>query len=180
MDSYTLALDPLTGKYLTLYLYTDVKNTPEIRKKILTGELSCCILKATVVVDPFQVVVAANKAVMREHAGELVTRSLFTEILYAISSSTNISLSLTKYGIHDNDKNILIALIHNKDEQELLAEKILCNIQGQLTSITKLNEFTDIKLVRKMYKIDDDELKVSSLIDSIVSRIGGDYIISLK
>lgn len=180
MDTYTQQLDPITGKYLTLYLYTDVENTPDLLKKILTGELLCCILKTTLIIDPFQVVVAANKAVLREREKKLITKSLFTEILYSISSSTNISLSLTKFGIHDNDKNILVALIHNEDDKEFLAEQILCHIKGKLTPIEQLSNFNDIVLIKKIYKINEDELKVSSLSDSIVSRIGGDYPVSLK
>lgn len=180
MEPYTLELDKSTGKYLTLYLYQDVKNMPEIRKKILASELHCCVLKAALVVDPFQVAVAANKAVLKEKAGTLVTKSLFTEILFAISSSTNISLSLIKFGVNDNDKDILIGLIHHKNDRDSIAENILCHIDGQMTPISQLDQITDVKLLKKIYKIEDEELKVSSLTDSIVSRIGGDYPVSLK
>lgn len=177
---YTLQLDPRTGKYLTLHLFTNVTNTPEIKKKILSGKLQCCILKSTMIVDPFQVVVAANKAVLRMHSNSLITRSVFTEVLYAISSSTNISQSLIKFGIDDRDKNILVALLHDKNDKESLEGEILGQIEGEKTAISRMKEFADVKLVRKTYKIDDDELKVSTIEDSIVSRIGGDYPISLK
>ncbi|XP_053593639.1 EKC/KEOPS complex subunit Tprkb-like isoform X2 [Microplitis demolitor] len=180
METYTLELDPSTQKYLTLYLYKDVKNMPDIRKKILSGELECCVLKAALVADSFQVAVAANKAVLREKAGTLVTKSLFTEIIFAMSSSSNISLSLTKFGVNDNDRDILVALIHHENDRESVAEKILRFVDGQKTPISQLDKVTDVKLVRKIYKIEDEELKVSSLVDSIVSRIGGDYPVSLK
>lgn len=179
-ESYTLKLDPRSEKYLTMYLLTDIKNMINIRKKILSGELNCCILKASMIVDPFQVVVAVNKAVLREKFNCLITKSLSTEILYCISSSTNISLSLAKFGIHDNDKNIILAIIHDENNKNQLTKEILPQIDGKITSISELKKYSDVKLIRKTYKIDNNELKVSSLEDSIVSRIGADYPVSLK
>ncbi|XP_011302524.1 EKC/KEOPS complex subunit TPRKB-like [Fopius arisanus] len=180
MEGYTLQLDPRTGKYLTLHLFTNIENSKEIRKKLQSGKLQCCVLKASMIVDPFQVVVAANKAVLRQHSGCMITRGVFTEILYAISSSTNISQSLLRFGIGDRDKNILVALLHEENEKAQLEEEILGEITGDRTLISRLGEFVDVELVKKTYKIVEEELKVSSLEDSIVSRIGSDYSVSLK
>lgn len=180
MEPYTLELDPRSGKLISLYLLTDIKNTIELRKKILSGELKCCILKASMIVDPFQVVVGVNKAVLRQLNNKLITRSLFTEILYCISSSTNISQSLAKFGINDNDKNIIVAIVHSKNEHDEFEDNIRPQIDGQLTPMSQLKNYSDIELIKKTYKIDKEELKVSSLADSIVSRIGADYQISLK
>ncbi|XP_015125715.1 EKC/KEOPS complex subunit Tprkb [Diachasma alloeum] len=180
MEGYTLQLDPRTGKYLTLHLFTNVENTREIKKRIQAGKLQCCILKASMIVEPFQVVVAANKAVLRMNSGSMITRGVFTEILYAISSSTNISQSLMRFGIDDKDRNIVVAFIHGEDGREELEGEVLGQIEGERTPISRLREFADVGLVRKTYKIDEEELKVSSLEDSIVSRIGGDYPVSLK
>ncbi|XP_063980865.1 EKC/KEOPS complex subunit TPRKB-like [Diachasmimorpha longicaudata] len=180
MEGYTLQLDPRTDKYLTLHLFTNVKNANEIKQKVQTGKLQCCILKASMIVDSFQVVVAANKAVLRMHSGSMITRGVFTEILYAISSSTNISQSLMRFGIDGRDRNIVVALLHGENEGEELENEVLGQIDGERTPIARLREFADVGLIRKTYKIDEEELKVSSLQDSIVSRIGGDYPVSLK
>lgn len=171
MDEYTLQLDGETGKHISLYLFINVQNTSDIRKKILNGNLRCCILKAALIIDSFQVVVAANKAVVSEKFGRLTTRTLFTEILYNLSLSKNITQSLLKFGIDDKEEKILVVSIHNADEGKLIAKDILENIDGERISISKLKELTDIDLVKRIYKIDDTELEIFSLVDSVVSRI---------
>jgi len=151
MEVFTIPLDGLTGKFMSLYLFTDVKNTSEIRKKVMTGELQCCVVKASLVVDSFHVAVAANKAALREHYGRLTTKSLFTEILYAMSSSSNISLSLAKFGIHDDDKNIVVATIHTEDGASL-DDRILKQIDGEAIAVSRIGELGDEKLIKKRTK----------------------------
>ena len=159
---------------------TDVANTPDIRKKLMSGELKCCVIKAALVVDPLQIGVAANKATLREKNSRLTTKSIYTEILYVMSSSSNISQSLAKFGIHDKIKDIIVVLIHGDDDKEVMENDILRLIDGVKTPISRIGEFTDVDLVKKMYKIDDEELKVSSLLDSVVSRVASDCFVSMK
>lgn len=180
MENYTTPLDNLTGKFMSLYLFADVENTPEIRKKLLSGAIECCVVKASMVVDPFQISVAANKAALRQHRCQLTTRSVFTEILYVMSSSSNISLSLSKFGIHDSDTNIIFVSIHDESDNENLEREITELVKGRPLPLSKLRDFMDEPLVKKTYKIDDEELGVSSLLYSVCSRIGSDYSVSLK
>ncbi|XP_043280787.1 EKC/KEOPS complex subunit TPRKB-like [Venturia canescens] len=175
MDCYTLPLDGTTEKLLSLYLYTNVCNTKEIRESLMSGKLSCCVIKASLVVDPFQVAIAANKAALREKRSKLTTKSIFTEILYAMSTSSKITDSLVKFGIHDNDKNIVVVMIHRPNEKEKLEEEVLKRINGDRIPISRLNEFTDEPKVKKLYNVEQDELAVSSLLDSVISRISCDF-----
>lgn len=140
----------------------------------MSGKLPCCVIKASLVVDPLQVAVAANKAALREKRSKLLTKSIFTEILYAMSTSSKITDSLLKFGIHDNDKNILIALVHRADEKEKLEKEVLPQISGDKIPISRINEFTDESRVKKIYNVEKDELSVSSLLYSVISRISCD------
>ncbi|XP_001606178.1 EKC/KEOPS complex subunit Tprkb [Nasonia vitripennis] len=170
-ESFTLQLDEVTEKYLTIYLYKDVQNIEEIHKKIISKELPCCIVKANLVLDPFQLVIAANKAALNEKYKQMVTRSLFTEVIYCLSTSKNISQSLTTFGISDDTTNILVILIHKAEGKEIQEKLVFDSISGERIPISKLSQFTDVNLIKSTYKIDKDESKVSSLLDSIVSRI---------
>ncbi|CAK9818480.1 EKC/KEOPS complex subunit TPRKB [Anthophora plagiata] len=181
MDDYTLSLDPETEMFCTLYLFKDVQNSDEIRKKIMNGELCCSIIKASLVVDPLQLIVAANKAVISAKINQLTTKSLYTEVLFNLSMSKNIVRTLTEFGIDDNDKNILIVLIYkNNDEKESVSEVLTDTIKGERISVSRLSEFTDFELIKKIYKIEKDELNISSLTNSIVSRISCKDFILLK
>ncbi|XP_050310882.1 EKC/KEOPS complex subunit TPRKB-like [Anthonomus grandis grandis] len=167
MTSYSEPLDPITKTRIKMRLYQNVENTPELRKKILGGELRCCIVKPELVYDPLQVTVAANKALTNK---KQTTKSVFTEILFNLSPSTNISQSLLKFGINDQDKNLLVVTLEKEGEARL-SEEVFSAIQGSPLDILHLGCLSDVGAIRKLYKITDKEHESVNLIDSVVSRI---------
>lgn len=171
MDNCRVELDRETGLYCSLYLFTDVTNITEIREKVVSGKLRCCVVKASLIIDPFQTVVAANKVALNAKQNRLITKTMYTEILFYLSISKKISRALTEFGIDDSDKNILVILIHELDEEQCMSEEVLGSIEGERVPISRMQEFADMNLVIKTYKIDKDELRVSSLLNAIVSRI---------
>ncbi|XP_066600197.1 EKC/KEOPS complex subunit TPRKB-like [Prorops nasuta] len=180
MSEFCVKLDDETELYLTLRLYTSVENTNEIRKNILSGELPCCMLKAGLIFEPFQIVVAANKAALNKKNNQLTTKTVYTELLFCLSTSKNISQSLIEFGIDDKEEIIIAAIIHKEKEDKPILELINDNVKGKEVPIQRLSEYSDCKRIRKTYKIDEAELKVSNFIDSIVSRISIKDFASLK
>lgn len=171
MDDYSVELDQETGLHCTLHLFTDVANTSEIREKLVAGKLCCCVARVSLITDAFQTVVAANKAALSAKRNQLITKTMYTEVLFYLSVSKNISRSLTEFGINNSDRNILVILIHKLGEERAMLKEILESVEGKKIPIPRLQEFTDVNLVKKTYKIDEDELRVSSLTDAIISRI---------
>lgn len=180
MDDYTISLDPETEMVCTLYLFKDVQNSNELHKKVMDNKLSCCIIKAALIVDPFQVIVAANKAAISAKMTQLTTKTLYTEVLFNLSISKNISRSLAEFGVSDNDKNILIAIIHKECDGYSMSEILMNNIKGERVLISSLPQFTDFDLVKKTYRIDENELNISTLANSVISRISCKDFILLK
>ncbi|CAG9768929.1 unnamed protein product [Ceutorhynchus assimilis] len=162
---YSVNLDPTTQTSLKMQLFNNVTNTAELRSKIMTGELKCCIVKPQLVYDPLQVVVAANKALTSK---KQTTKSIFTELLFNLSPSSNISQSLLKFGIHDKDQSLLVVILEKTTDN---FEDIFSLVQGDVLDISHLNQLNDIKAIRKMYKITDKEFNSVDILDSIVSRI---------
>lgn len=171
MDNYRVELDRDTGLYCTLHLFTNVTNVSEIREKVVAGQLRCCVVKASLVIDAFQAVVAANKGALNAKHNRLITKTIYTEVLFYLSTSKKISRALTEFGINDSNKDILVILIHELGEEQSLSEEVLGSIKGERVPISRIQEFADVNLIKKTYKINEDELHVSSLINAIVSRI---------
>lgn len=169
--NYSIELDPETNMHCTLYLFKNVQNTAEIKNKVISGDLACCVLKPTYIVNPLQVIIAANKAILNENSNHLVTKSKFTEVLFNLSMTKNISRSLSEFGVSDDDKNILIVAIYKVDERESILKNIVGNVKGEMISLENLKELTNVELAKKYYKIDNEELSISSLTDSIISRM---------
>ncbi|XP_044733288.1 EKC/KEOPS complex subunit TPRKB-like [Chrysoperla carnea] len=162
-------LDPDLTTKLVLTTFTNVTNINEIRQKILNGSLKCGILKANLIFDSMQIIVAANKTLVSEKYGHMTTKNIYTELLFNLNLSKNITQSLIRFGIDDKDTNIIVVIFCSGKNDEIVSE-ILNQIQGeQITSFP--NKFADESNIKKIYKIPDNENKVSSLIDSIVSRI---------
>ncbi|PBC25564.1 EKC/KEOPS complex subunit TPRKB-like [Apis cerana] len=181
MSDYTVSLDPETEMFCTLYLFENVQNSNEIRRKVMNNELSCSVIKASLIVDPFQIIIAANKTAINAKMNQITTKNIYTEVLFNLSTSKNISRTLIEFGINDDDKNILIMLIYKDDnDKKLISKTIMDVVKGESISISRLSEFTDFDLIKKIYKIEEDELNVSNFIDSIVSRISCKDFMSFK
>lgn len=170
-NDYSVQLDPETKMHCTLHLFKNVENTAEIREKVISGDLACCILKPTYIVDPFQIVIAANKAAINQSCNRLITKNKSTEILFYLSMTKNISKSLKDFGASDNDKDLLVVTIHEPEQQDSLSKMIVDNIKGERVSLEELKESTNLEVAKRYYKIDNEELNVSTCTDSIISRI---------
>jgi hypothetical protein len=51
---------------LNIRLFRNVENVAELRKQIMTGQWQCCLVNPKFILDPFQLVIAANKALTSE------------------------------------------------------------------------------------------------------------------
>lgn len=162
-------LDASTELYVSLALLRNVKNSKRLREKVMEGALKCAIMKPSLIVDPFQVIVAANKAALSHASGTMITKSVFTELLFNLSISKNISQSLMKFGIHDDDTDVLVATINKIDSSSI--SEIISEIDGQVVALDQLKSICDLKLVSKSYKLSETELKTSVPVDLVVSRI---------
>lgn len=159
-------LDPSTNSVVKIKLYQSVKNMPDLQQQIRSGDLNCCLIKPSLILDPFQIVIAANKAAL---ADELVTKKLYTELLYNLSISKSITKSLQIFGIDVNKTDILVVVIdkHGTDTMK----DVVKEIYGIETDISKLKELTNLVEVKKVYSLMDIELKTPVLLNSIISKI---------
>ncbi|KAJ1526722.1 hypothetical protein ONE63_008302 [Megalurothrips usitatus] len=169
-------LDSCTGLRISIALLRNVENSKDVKAKVMSGSLQCAVIKASLIVDPCQVVVAANRAAIGLSTGTMVTRSVYTELLFNLSISKNISQSLIKFGVHEDDQDILVATFDKQDASSI--DSVLSEIVGRLVPLSELRNICDRKLVCKSYKVGDLEAKTTTLLDSVVSRIATSEFVS--
>ncbi|XP_018941569.1 EKC/KEOPS complex subunit TPRKB isoform X2 [Cyprinus carpio] len=136
----------------------------------VNGEIKGALINPSMVVDAFQILVAANKAVHLHKNGKMKTRSLYSEIIFNLSPTNNISEAFKRFGISDSDSAVHIVLIHNKDET-LNIEDIIGKVDGQQMAVDRVSDLTDVAKIKKLYKVAPQEEKCGSLLDAVVCRM---------
>ncbi|XP_013143505.1 PREDICTED: EKC/KEOPS complex subunit TPRKB-like [Papilio polytes] len=166
-DPYICNLDPETKTSLKVYLFNNVENVDQIRSNIMNGTWKCAAIKPSLILDLFQIAVAANKAVLAEKSQAMITRTVYAEILFNLSLSKNISQSLSKFGV-ETDRSLLVCFLITADSDE--SETILEQIKGELLQISDLKQFTNIQEVKSIYKLTNVKSDVS-LLNLIITKI---------
>lgn len=174
--TYSTALDRKTNSLVSIKLYKNVKNIEELRKSVICGDLKCCLLKPSLIVDPFQIVIAANKALI---AVKLTTKSTYTELLFNLSISKNITQSLQKFGANDKESSVIVVVMKRQEEDNTDEEDIFEKVLGEEDDLSNLNQYTDVTAIRKAYKISDIEYKRIPLLDSVISRIASKDLLTI-
>ena len=166
-ENYTCALDPDTRTTIKIYLFKDVNNVETIRNNIIKGIWNCAVIKPSLILDILQVVVAANRAVLSERSNSMVTKTVYSEILYNLSLTKNISQSLSKFGI-EKDNNLLVCFLINNENDN--SDEVIKQIEGNNCPISDLSKFSSLKDIKSVYKLNNFKNYVD-LLDVIVSRM---------
>ena len=170
-----------------IMLFKNVKNSSDLHSAIMQGKIPCAMIKPSLIAHPLQIAVSTKKALVAKHINDdvtsvskqkgLMTKSLFTEILYNLAPTKNIAESLKIYGLGIDDTEILVVFVRDslpESDYVLLKEKVLSQIVGEQVADLfdkehGLPSFTNWELISKVHKLKSITNK-ENIIDILVSR----------
>ncbi|RKO90411.1 kinase binding protein CGI-121-domain-containing protein, partial [Blyttiomyces helicus] len=140
-----------------LCLFTNVRNAAELKRKIMSADPS---MPASVMINPapvrnlrflildaFQIQLACAKALQMQQQGAMRTRSIYSEILFNLSPSSNINDAIKQFGIADSHQSILVVFVGgNTKENE---DRLKAIIEGDPAPLDGLSQLTDVALLNK-------------------------------
>eukprot|EP00298_Acanthocystis_sp_HF-20_P009690 c18448_g1_i3.p1 GENE.c18448_g1_i3~~c18448_g1_i3.p1 ORF type:complete len:105 (+),score=18.71 c18448_g1_i3:74-388(+) len=95
-------------------------------------------------------------------------KAVTTEIMCNLASSGNISTSLKQFGLDNETKQLLVVFI-NTTNQDI--ETVLNILNGKRSENIDISSFTNIEKIKQVYRIQDEELKSSGIVNAISTRI---------
>ncbi|KAG6890195.1 hypothetical protein C0992_002852 [Termitomyces sp. T32_za158] len=123
------------GREVHVALYRYVTNAGEIRKKIVAGA-RFGYLDARLT--------AIYQALLAESQGALRTRSVHTEVLWALNPTNNITEGLRRYGVSEQTAAVIVVSMDGT------SESLGAGIAGTLVGLDALGELTDWERVCKV------------------------------
>ncbi|TFK45467.1 CGI-121-domain-containing protein [Heliocybe sulcata] len=151
-------------------LYTSVTNAGALRKRIINaasmqgreGEdereaVNYAFVDPRLITSPLHVKTAVLQAVMAQAQGALRTKTVHSEVLWALNPSNNISEAIRRYGVSEACTALLVVRVDGSAlEPADVERKMGAAVQGQLVPLTQLGRLTDWVAVKKCHKLNNE------------------------
>ncbi|KAJ1414799.1 kinase binding protein CGI-121-domain-containing protein [Ochromonadaceae sp. CCMP2298] len=130
------------------------------------------IVDLGLVCSHFHLAAAVFKALYNEEQGRMKTKSISSEVMYQLSSTTKINEALRQYGV--KPESTLVAFV-SIDEDPLCAQ-LLAKVEGSVLDSELLGSpqfltAEKVSIIAKAFKLTKEELQFSSLDDAIATRL---------
>ncbi|KAF9161962.1 hypothetical protein DFQ27_002021 [Actinomortierella ambigua] len=170
MESFPIEAVPEAG-LVHIACYTGVNNASALKERLQAQDktLAIGLVESNLILDMFQLLVAATKAALDERAGKLRTNSVNAEIVYNLSPTNNIAESLRRFGISDSTTSLMAISIGG--EAAAVLEEMNKTVDGTLTSFSDLEQGTDLATLRKYFKIDPKVTDKAQVLDWIIGAM---------
>ncbi|KAG1811259.1 CGI-121-domain-containing protein [Suillus subaureus] len=170
-------------------LFDDVTNAAAIRSRIVQAArnlgvdgnterkaVNFAFIDARLISSPLHLQTAIYQALLSEAQGQLRTKTVHSEILWALNPTNNITEAIRRYGVSDESTKLIVVRVDVSNTPEL--QRRMCDIiQGRMVPFQVLSQMTDWSIIKKHYKLDSESAlkevqgnldRERSIIDNIV------------
>ncbi|KAG1888739.1 CGI-121-domain-containing protein [Suillus subluteus] len=170
-------------------LFDDVTNAAAIRSRIVQAARNLSVdgntereavnfafIDARLISSPLHLQTAIYQALLSEAQGQLRTKTVHSEILWALNPTNNITEAIRRYGVSDESTTLIVVRVDVSNTPDL--QRRMCDIiQGRMVPFQVLSQMTDWSIIKKHYKLDSESAlkevqgnldRERSIIDNIV------------
>ena len=163
MEVYSSELFSDTQIYVGLF--REVENAPELKEKI--KEMDCCLLNPKLVVSIEHVLLAVTRALQSAANSTSKTNSLFLDVVYYLSGSSNIRQTLQKFGICNESNSVVMVCFKLEAFNNALGV-----IKGTLANFKNIVEERDLGKITHEFKLKNCEVALPNGEElAVLSRI---------
>ncbi|KAJ3885989.1 kinase binding protein CGI-121-domain-containing protein [Lentinula edodes] len=171
-------------------LFYPVSNPDKIKQRIIDAAKSkgheadeereavnFSFIDASLITSRLHLETAINQAILAESQGLLRTKTVHSEILFALNPTNNIIEAIRRYGVSDTTKALLVVQIMNSSattasvsDVEIKMKKV---VNGTIVSFDELARLTDWNTVEKYHKLGNevkekqDAIQARAFIDNV-------------
>lgn len=163
MTSFPFELFPHSTLHLALF--SEVTNAGDLKAAL--PHFDCALMSTELLASVQHVLCAANRALFNEFRGERKTKTVYTDLIYYLSPTTNIKESLQRWGVRADSRTVLAVSF----SEEGLAQ--VCKaVEGRQEPLRRLSDFSDLQKVAEAFEVGQEELQTDlSLTAAVYTRI---------
>ncbi|CAH7687225.1 kinase binding protein CGI-121-domain-containing protein [Phakopsora pachyrhizi] len=165
----------LFSTVICISLFVGVKNSGEIRDELVRASksgdrsdqarLDWAFIDASMITSMEHILTSIYQVLISSSNDELKTKTLHSEILWALSPGTNIMDAIKRFGIGPKTSSVLLIKLLNKQklvnfDQEALEKESQELVQGNQVSVGRIgsDDIVNWKEVRRVYKLNEDPI----------------------
>ncbi|KAG8860579.1 hypothetical protein FRB96_003833 [Tulasnella sp. 330] len=161
-----------------LALFTHVTNASAIRSRIIAAAtadgpkgdeerelINFAFIDAKTIVSREHLLSAVNVALVAASHDSMTTKTVHSEILWALNYSNNISESIKRFGVGSSSGSLIVVRIGDINSFKPTGPRLSPSdittmmttaVQGQLTPLREISQETDMSLIKKYYKLNSE------------------------
>eukprot|EP00911_Craspedida_sp_UC1_P002831 UC1_evm1s2074 len=175
MSAIRQNFEEFAGRNVVLLAHCDVPNGASQR---MPPGVVVALINGDMVLDPYQVFMAVYSALAAERRGKLITKSLSSEVVFALSPSRQTRKAFDTFGAGGGDGALggsssssaaIVAAIFDPSESDI--EAVSAALDGTPLPQERVARMGDPARIAAAYRVEEAELAISSLLDCVLHRM---------
>ncbi|OSD01986.1 CGI-121-domain-containing protein [Trametes coccinea BRFM310] len=190
MDTFRYPHLPSELSTVHIALFTNVTNSAALRARIVRASqlegpdgdaereaVNFAFIDARLICSRLHLQTAIYQAILAQAQGSLRTKTVHSEILWALNPTNNITEAIRRYGVADATTSLIVVRIASPDLNDV-QQRMNAVVEGTLTPLDQLAQITDWASVKKYYKLNSEPALKELAKDPVRERLYVDEIVT--